>query len=343
MNIPPLFILALCVACALCACSQPEDARSTELGAWFERPSDPWPKMLSTLNVYLDASDLSVTPEGVVGYEPTYPLWSNGSAKTRHIVLPQGTRITPTSDRTSWTYPVGTVLLKTFSFKTPQGLRHIETRVMRKEPQADEWSYAHYLWDESGEDARLLDMRRTVPVDVTLESGQSITHVVPNKLQCRQCHEASPRWVLGLSARQLEGGDQLERMQQVGVFSQPPERPAPLGDAANLDTWAKGYFLGNCTHCHNGWGESINSVYSLYPEDALDNLVNRETEGNASAVGVRMIPGNAQDSVLYQAVAGGDDDMELKAMPPLGVQVIDPQTLELLASWIDSYPSENTP
>lgn len=327
------FYVLLALSFCLFGCD-PEEAPSDQLADWFENPTQAWPERLSAFNLYLEPQrDLTRVAKGARPYTPSYPLWSNGSEKVRHLIVPKGASIDATAeDDLPWRYPTGTVLFKTFVFETDKGLRPVETRVMRKLAEGDKWEYAHYQWDDAGRDATRLDMRKTVPVTLTLASGESLTHVIPNKLQCRSCHEASPRWVLGLSTRQFDAHRDVLNAWEVDKIISPTQLPALEGNA--LDVWVQGYFLGNCTHCHNGWGESPNSTYSLYPADYKANTIDRPTEGNASAVGTRVIPGDADQSVLYQAVFGYDDP-ELKEMPPIGVERRDQDAIMKLKTWIN--------
>lgn len=328
--------VALCAL--LCAACGDDDAQEppqpAALGAWFKAPQQALPSKLSGFGLYADPKDLAKVPPGVITYTPKHPLWSNASEKTRHLVVPQGQTIDNSGQ--AWALPVGSVLFKTFSYEQAGGaLRHIETRVMRLGDEG--WEYGSYLWDEDGKDATQLDMRRAVPVEVTLEGGERFEHMVPNKLECRSCHEASPSFVLGLSQLQLPQG-QLEGDTEDSLMQ--PLQPAAALDDDPETAWVKGYMLGNCAHCHNGWGQSPNSTYSLLPDDLLAQTINKDTEGNASAVGKRIIPGDPEGSVLYQALKGYDDDPELKAMPPLGVQRRDQEAIERIKRWILSLPTE---
>lgn len=330
-------LLSCFVAFALWSCSDDDEDNDTQtpaplvLGQWFDDPLQPLPSSLAGFGIYPRAPALQVDPTRVIAYEPAYPLWSNASAKARHLVLPQGAKIDNTQPL--WSLPVGSVLFKTFSFPVadaPTTLRHVETRVMRR--TATGWEFGSYLWDDAGKDAAQLDMRRAVPVSIDLPQGGSFEHMVPNKLECRACHEASPSATLGLRAAQLPLG-QVTAPIGVEVFAAPLQPQAALDEDPTL-AWVKGYMLGNCVHCHNGSEQNTNSTYSLAPEAFLANTINQDTEGNASAVGKRIVPGDPNASVLYQALRGYDDDPELKAMPPLGVQRRDEAAIERVRAWI---------
>lgn len=98
-----------------------------------------------------------------------------------------------------------------------------------------------------------------------------------------------------------------------------------------------GYMVGNCVGCHNGENLSDNSSFSLEPGVFLQNTLNKETEDSASAAGVRIPPGDPENSVLYQALISDDDAADEKPMPPLGVQVPDSAAIERIREWIQKH------
>src|SRR6185369_10668233 len=105
-----------------------------------------------------------------VTYEVNSPLWSDTADKARAFVLPAGTKIhvrncattasdcpMGTSDDGRWDFPVGTVLLKTFSFDS----KLVETRLFMH-LNADNWVGYGYQWDEQQTDAKIITDRTTV-------------------------------------------------------------------------------------------------------------------------------------------------------------------------------------
>ena len=81
----------------------------------------------------------------------------------------------------------------------------------------------------------------------------------------------------------------------------------------------KGYVQGNCVQCHNG-GVAIDFGH----ENFLQNTINVEGRD-----GILIVPGNPDQSVFYRLFSGGE-------MPPLGVQLIDRETVDLFGTWITS-------
>jgi hypothetical protein len=314
---------------------------------------DTWPEKLSETGLFAAGTRFTtrpeLTPENAFVYVPNHPLWTNGSRKLRHLVLPDGTAI-DNQNPYAWKVPEGTLAFKTLFFANPANDSEelpIETRVIRRQGAGVE--YAVYLWDESGTDATLRDDETAVDVEVTTFEGATITHTVPSRFDCRTCHESSPRDLLGLDDLQLSGsatasgGELFER----GWLSLPlTHSAAQLPDVGERTERALSYFIGNCTHCHNG-SDAANSTYSLLPNDALAHLINQPTQGSGSAPGIRVSPGSPDESVLYQALLANDPDHDLgpeaaRPMPPLGVQHLDRNGISVIKDWIESLEPEPT-
>jgi hypothetical protein len=173
---------------------------------------------------------------------------------------------------------------------------------------------------------------------VQTEWGE-VSHVVPGRLTCRQCHESSTSFVLGFQPEQLldaeAGFDQLTALQEAAVIDEVPEVSDPVADYDDLTKDVLGYFVGNCAHCHNG-KNGIASSYDLRPGVALENIIDQPTQSSASAAGTRVVPGNPEDSILFLAFSGETEDPEVKLMPPVGVSLVDPEGVQLVRAWIEA-------
>src|SRR5690606_11250604 len=78
----------------------------------------------------------------VIEFAPAHPLWSDGAAKRRWILLPEGEKI-DNSDPSGWTFPVGTKLWKEFKV----GDKRVETRLFWKVSPTF-WRNGTYAWNE---------------------------------------------------------------------------------------------------------------------------------------------------------------------------------------------------
>lgn len=298
---------------ATSACEQPSEGPAiTELDT-------PWPEALSELGSIAQGR---FTPRGerALAYDVAYPLWSSGSGKDRHLVLPPEAVIDDT-DRMQWQFPPGTVAFKTFA----DGERPLETRAIRRLENG--WEYEVYLWDEHG--ASLADIEQPIPI--ALDDGG--THTVPARLQCKQCHETAPQALLAVGELQL--ADALPDLEAAGMLARgAPTDPARIEHPDPVTAQVLGWFVGNCTHCHNG-GDADNASFDLSPAVALSNTVGVPVQSSATAAGIRIVPGDPSSSILYLAVSGEHDDPELEDMPPVGVDRRDDAGIEALRTMIE--------
>ena len=286
------------------------DAGALDAGPFLDTPQGDLPPTLSALGLYPDlpsaTPDLGRVHPRAVLYTPQYPLWSNGADKARYLVLPLGEMVDMSGPEP--VFPEGTLLFKTFSY---EGVP-VETRVMRL--LEGDWAFAVYGWD--AEDATLLDITRPTPVD-----GRE--HIIPSRFDCVLCHGTDPDTVLGFDALQL--ADQLATLPVSG--SPTPRAIAETGETAAV----LGYLVGNCTHCHNGL-PGANSAFDLRPDAALANLIDQPTNASGVPPGLRIASGDADSSIVYQAILATDSF----EMPPAGVQVRDAEFGARLAAWINA-------
>jgi hypothetical protein len=226
-----------------------------------------WPEALSGLGCFGDPGALDPLP-GVLRYEVTAPLFSEGADKARWLVLPPGTTITPAADA-EWGFPRGALLLKAFSL--PEEGHPIEVRAMLRTDAG--WAFASWAWADG--DLSLVPERGAHTV-VQLPAGPQ-PWLFPSLLSCELCHRVPGGQVLGLSTRQLHRrvdyghvrADQLTAFDGVGLFSPPitalpdlpvladPYRAAPVADRA------RAWLHANCAHCHQPGGFAP-------PDQALD-------------------------------------------------------------------------
>lgn len=312
-----LSLVASCLFVASCG-----SASSSEPKRWVEETSAPLPARLSEVGIYEDVT--SRRPyDDVVPYEPKHALYSNGLEKERHLYLPEGAAID--ASREPWVFPVGTVLTKTFL----DGDDPLETRLIFLTDEG--WDYAIYQWMSRLGDAERLE-GNWAEVPVTGAAGERI-HTLPSRLDCRTCHETHEAVakvpVLGIGSLQT-----APDLVEADVFSRGPVLATVQGRTPE-ETAALSYFVGNCISCHNG-GDSINSSFSLYPEDAVDNTVDQAVVSETGE-GLRVVAGDETQSVLYITVVEADQPEyrgPFKAMPPLGIDVTDSRAEEILGDWI---------
>lgn len=249
--------------------------------------------------------DTGLDGPGVVAFAPRFPLWTDGAAKRRWIRLPAGGGIDP-SDADAWRFPPGTTLWKEFAYDG----RPVETRMLRLEADG-RWTYAVYLWNAAGTEARLAP-----PQGQLLDLGGGRRHALPSREDCAACHEAAPVPVLGYSAVQL-GRSAIEP--------------------------ALGHLHGNCAHCHHPQGVPVrlNLQQRVAGAEAarqavLQTLLDAPSRWQPPGAVLPVVaPGDPQRSLLWLRMASRDPRRQ---MPPLGSLIPDPEGLALVAGWIRQHP-----
>lgn len=289
------------------------------------------PTKLSETGLFTDIASETLA-EGVREFTPAYQLWSDGATKRRWVYLP------PDSDIDSyridfWRYPVGTKLWKEFS---RDGVR-VETRLIHKYAEG-EWFMVAFEWNEEETDALAVPDGRV--------NARGTEHDVPDRATCDKCHGSMPDKVLGFSAVQLSHdgpGLTLAQLIEEKRFNAPPSGPltVPGNDAERA---ALGYLHANCGHCHNDSDASVPYAKGIemelwlhadeltQPSDTgtYQTTIAQNTQSSSGIGGVRVVPGDLQNSVLYQRFISTD---ALLRMPPVGTEITDPTGQQIIADW----------
>lgn len=312
----------------------------------------PTPKpTLSATGCFTDLATLTPA-SGVVPYDVNMPLWSDGAAKERWLVLPPGGKIT-FADTDKWQFPVGTIFIKHFAMDTtwgdPSTRVRLETRFILVEPTGVRGFT--YRWRDDGSDADLLAGQESRSLSLTLESGATpvaYSWTFPGPGQCLQCHTTASTGVLGVETAQLHRehryGDvevnQLEAFGAFGLFTSPPGAldaqpafPALDDESASAGERARAWLHANCAHCHLPGGPTGRSLDLRYttPLDEM-NACDVPPEGGSFGIeGARLIkPGDPDASLLYYR-----DNNASGRMPPLGTSLIDDEAEAVERAWIE--------
>lgn len=302
-----------------------------------------------------------VPKDGVVPYTVAAPLWSDAAGKGRFIVLPEGGKIGFVEGE-GWTFPDGTIIIKTFFFDHDRrdpaaGARVVETRLLLRE--AGLWKPAIYLWDEAEEEATLLKVGKRVDVDFIDEGGTPRTeeYIVPNLDQCASCHERDDKEeLLGILTHQLnmdievdgQTVNQLEWLASKDMFSGPlpdvqalprfvdPFGPAPLAERA------RSYLHSNCSHCHRLGGGAGKSglVFLQWEQEPAKYGVCKVPAAAGPGTGGHSYdinPGRPDESIVIFRMNSLDPEIK---MPELPNRVIDTRGVQLIHDWIAAMPAE---
>jgi uncharacterized repeat protein (TIGR03806 family) len=320
--------------------------------------SEPAAKLVDTGCV--DPSDPRKPSARALTYELNSPLWSDSADKQRAFILPPGKKIhvrncatTPAdcpqgnADDGRWDFPIGTVLIKTFSFDG----KLVETRLLMhtnatNDSQSGDWVGYGYQWNATQTEATLVPSER---VEVQFDTG---TRVVPwhypSRSDCLDCHTQQSGSSLGPETAQMNrvvgGVNQIDKFDALGLFEAAPmlktPLPAPSDETATLELRARSYLHANCAFCHrpDGLYKRFDLRYEVALKDSkacnVDGI--KGTVGNSTSINL-LKPGAAADSLMWQRMNQADPDDG--RMPQIGTYAIDDPAQALIKQWIDQLPS----
>jgi uncharacterized repeat protein (TIGR03806 family) len=268
---------------------------------------------------------------GAIPYDVNTPLFSDYTTKERAILLPAGGAMT-WSDTGAFELPVGSALIKTFSYPTQK----LETRLLVR--TATGWTGASYVHE--GDDAKLA----VAGAQIAVEWGR---YSVPNKNQCKNCHAEHDDAIdlIGLKARHVNKGEQLQRFIDTGILVGAPSpetwprAPAAMDpQSGSLDARARAWLDINCAYCHNSNGGAARTS-GLYLElGQIDPgfckppvAAGRGSGGRAYAI----VPGNPDASFLLYRLESTEPEVK---MPELGRNLVDAEGVALIREWIAAMP-----
>jgi uncharacterized repeat protein (TIGR03806 family) len=299
-----------------------------------------------------------VPHDGVTPYDLNTPLFSDYAVKYRTVWMPPGASA-PYQGTSTFDFPVGTVLTKSFGFPADfrvanAPVKWVETRVYVR--AASGWKGTSYLWDDAQSDAQVLpggEIDDLSFVDATGKT-QAAHYLVPSQAECPKCHaNDGTSTPLGPRADQINKTftyasgteNEIAHWARVGLLR---GAPAPASAPA-LPVWnepstgdtaarARAYLQANCSYCHDGSGEARTS-----------GLVLLNTETNPMALGIckppvaagkaaqgqtyDIVPGHPEQSILVYRITSTAPSI---AMPEIGRSVEHAEGVALISDWITS-------
>lgn len=313
-------------------------------------------KQLSTYG-FFEGELHTLNPKSeIVLYEPSSSLFTDYALKSRFIVFPEGKKASITNNE--FTFPKGTTLIKNFYFpadfrKPEQERRIIETRLLINGEKG--WDAYPYIWNEEQTEAFLKVVGGEVEVKYTDLEGkdQVINYLVPNKNQCKSCHNYSEALIpIGVKVEYLnhelefETGaeNQLAHWTSLGKldgFEGVDAHPAMINyanESLPLNDRAMAYLDINCSYCHNAEGPaSTSGLFLTYDEtDPMKLGVNKPPVAAGNGAGsfkFDVVPGEADQSILTHRMNSTAVGV---AMPELGRTTVHKEGVALIREWINS-------
>jgi uncharacterized repeat protein (TIGR03806 family) len=320
---------------------------------------------------------------GVVPFSIHAPQWSDYATAERWLGLPNDTSIgmqnRPTAIdgsmfKRTLDFPNDAVLMKTLSLEfvrgDPTSNRKVETQILHF--NGYDWRGYSYRWNAEQTDAELIDSTGEtasfeIRDDTALGGQRRQNWRFPSRMECIRCHNPWAEFSLAFNIAQLNrtddrtGGNQLERLQRLGVFHEAPqelnpddphataepahpldERPNlvdPFDNSVDINERARAYLHVNCAHCHRFNGGGAARIY--LPFDTLiyktEAIATRPTQGTFGIHDAMIIaPTDPYRSVLYFRMAKSGPGH----MPHLGSQYVDQRGLSLIHDWIHLLPPD---
>lgn len=321
------------------------------------------PKRLSESGLFSDIQRKVVGP-GILRYELNTPLWSDGAAKIRYLILPPDSQVSFHAD-SSYGFPIGTVFVKNFLFDSVPGdttsRYYLETRLLVKqriEGSAEtQWYGFSYQWSRGGSEAFLVDGQTGLDTSFPVRRADGMgevrkTWTFPSQNACWRCHIPKGRQILGFFTAQISRPDpvqsdknQLETLAARGLFKnavslQGTHRWAPLTDTSlPLESRVRSYLAANCSFCHGADGFrtlgaflSAQHNFDYFKPDFPINYLNKPAKFDYGIPGALLIfGGNPDKSILVHRMK---DRSARVQMPPLATAEPDTLALRVLSQWI---------
>jgi uncharacterized repeat protein (TIGR03806 family) len=300
------------------------------------------PNAISKLGVFTDLANMTPAP-GLIPYDMSTPLWSDGAKKARWMIVPNDTKqqIDVTADG-SWNFPVGTVFVKHFELEQASGpARRLETRFL---VHAKDQRYygVTYRWRADNSDADLQDQnsfRETV--------GSQTWHY-PSRGECVRCHNSGAGYVLGPKTAQFNRpfhyaasgttANMVSTLQGLNLFKTPlmpaslPQMPSLHEGTAFSQDRARAYLDANCAGCHRPEGAARGNWDGRFSTSLdMQGLIGTEPVEAGDIMNAKVLaPQSPMSSVLFQRLStlGG------QAMPPLAKSIVDTSAVSVFTTWL---------
>jgi uncharacterized repeat protein (TIGR03806 family) len=296
---------------------------------------------LSDYNLFADATDPTINPNGRgIPFTLNTPLFTDYATKYRFVFVPENLAASY-SEHEVMDFPVGTVLVKTFSLPADTSDRdgaetHIETRLLINRETG--WLALPYYWETTSDATKAIAGKTVAASLVHKGETMEFDYIVPQASACTSCHAILPGKdsgetatifkPIGPKARFLNNNytypdntteNQLTHWVNEGIltgtfdtdtintaatYSDTTDyQPAGGVSPADLENAAFSYLDINCAHCHRS-DLTIGEYGGAAGGSGLNVEYNRVFDDNPTKFGV-----------CKGAVAGGYSDYPFDVIP----------------------------
>ena len=312
---------------------------------------------LSEYNFFKGTLKDLIPNDKVLPYDLITALFSDYAHKARFVWMPEGTSAKYIKDEVV-DFPVGAVLIKNFFYENDEtnsgkGRRIMETRLLVK--RTDKWDALDYVWNDAQTEAELNIVGDTKKVDFINVHGKNIhlDYSVPNKNQCKNCHNQNNVLVpIGPKVRYLNKDfsyatgkkNQLDKWTEVGYltgYKKEENSTNKIADAfdstsGTLEERAEAYIEVNCAHCHRKEGSAnTTGLFLLLSEKNPESwgiMKSPVAAGRASGDNLYdVVPGKPDESILVYRMSENDPEIR---MPELGRSIEHVEAVALIRQWI---------
>lgn len=305
------------------------------------------PARLSDYRFFAGSGTARPAPQ-LIGYTLGTPLFSDYTEKQRLIYLPDGQQASVHGDG-HVEFPEGAAIIKTFGVGEGAAFRPVETRVLLR--RAAGWEALPYVWNADGSDAVLKVSGTRIPLKVTRTAGSSvdISYAVPNKNQCKECHQSGSRIVpIGPIWMNMTFADSGAERRFIRQATMPRNRLGkwPVWDdpaSGSVEGRARAYLHSNCAHCHNPSGSASNSglflTYTTAAPDTAYGIYKRPVAAGRGSGGheFAIAPGDPDHSIMTHRMNSVEPGI---AMPEVGRSLVHEEGVSLIREWISSLPAK---
>ncbi len=319
---------------------------------------------VSDYRLFLNNEVTSSPNDGGVPFDLTTPLFSDYALKYRFLFLPPGASA-GYSDTEVLDLPVGTVIVKSFSFpfefnRPELGERVVETRLLIHGENG--WRGVPYIWNQDMSEAFLSvggggERVSWIHFD---ETERSTTYQIPSVNHCGGCHGVRSgeggTVPIGPKARLLNKDfdypgvgvrNQLDHWTDLGILAGAP----PSGSAPRLPVWddpldgsledrSRAYLESNCAHCHSPLGPARSTNLLLEADRPLATSYGLCKPPVAAGRGAGdldfdIVPGSPEESILIFRMNSTEAAIK---MPELSRSLVHEEGVALVSDWIASLP-----